>query len=405
MTPLAFFVIGIALIGGGVVSTIVHELGHALAAWVCRVPVRVFSIGFSRRPVLRWRYGETEIALRPWFNGGFVEPYPALRPRPFATLAVTLGGVAANLVACLLLALSMLAPRPQAPTDWFQHRALPSTTAEWALRPPPGPAPWQDALRHALPILVLLQLLDIAVNLWPRTARLPDGQQLRSDGLQALDVLRGKASAQARTIGEYYRSLLAELGAGSDSGVLRGRAAPILCHWATFPVPDRAARDSKRAALCRLLRWPDLTPGECLLANAMLATDVTLHADHDLLQEARRWSADAVRLSDWPSIRAIRAAVLAETGDPAGAVALLDPIKNDDDHPLYRFYRGMYRARALHRLGRVEDARGWFAWARPTDPAVQTIGRDLEAGTAALLGLSPEDLAQPNAGPAPGGAA
>lgn len=400
MTDLTPLIVPPAWILGSVLSTAVHEVGHVAAAWLCRVPVRVFSIGSNRPPILRWRHGETRVEIRPWFQGGFVAPYPMLRHRPFAVLAVLLGGVAANLLACLLLAW-LLDRQPDAADVWSLLPGVSPAAADWVTAPLPEPDPGSNALGYVLAILFLTQLVDIAVNLWPHRVRSPDGVVFWSDGLQVLALLRGGDAAQVRAAGEAYRQGLALLGMEVGPAALRSRVAPILYHWAAAPLPDRLARDEKRAALLRLLRRPDLTPAETLLINAMLATDVTLYCDHDLMAAAGSWSGAALRLSGAPAVRAIRAAVLAETGKPAEAVALLDPIKAEGGLPLYRFYRGMYLARALQRLGRQQEANDSYAWAQPTDPAVWAISHALQTDTAALLGLPPEDPRQGRLPPVP----
>lgn len=400
MTDLTPLVVVPAWILGAILSTTVHELGHAAAAWLCRVPVRVFSIGSQRPPILRWRQGGTRVEIRPWFQGGYVAFYPMLRHRPFALLAVLLGGIAGNLIACLLLSW-LLNRLPDAADGWSPLPGLSPAAAEWVTVPLPEPDPRSNALGYVLAILFLTQLLDIAVNLWPHIVRSPDGVLFWSDGLQVLDLLRGGPAAQVRVAGEGYRQGLALLGMEAGPAALQSRIAPILYHWAAAPLPDRIARDEKRAALLRLLSRPELTPAETLLIHAMLATDVTLYCDHDLMQAAEPWSRAALRLSDAPAVRAIRAAVLAETGKPAEAAALLDPIADDGGLPLYRFYRGMYLARALQRLGRPEEAGDWFARARPTDPAVWAISHALQTDTAALLGLPPEEPRQGNLPPVP----
>ena len=51
----------------------IHECGHLLAAKVCRIPVKRFSIGFGPR-LLEFQHGETSYRLG-WIPiGGYVPP-------------------------------------------------------------------------------------------------------------------------------------------------------------------------------------------------------------------------------------------------------------------------------------------------------------------------------------------
>ncbi|HEY9839411.1 MAG TPA: site-2 protease family protein, partial [Candidatus Obscuribacterales bacterium] len=50
-----------------------HEFGHFICAKSLGVPVKIFSIGFpmGTRPLLSFRWGETDVQLNPLPLGGF----------------------------------------------------------------------------------------------------------------------------------------------------------------------------------------------------------------------------------------------------------------------------------------------------------------------------------------------
>lgn len=83
----------------------IHEYGHLLAAKLCGIPVKRFSIGFGPR-VLEVTHGETSYWLSSIPIGGYV--LPAIAPEDFRELATykrisfALGGPIANVIAAFM---------------------------------------------------------------------------------------------------------------------------------------------------------------------------------------------------------------------------------------------------------------------------------------------------------------
>jgi regulator of sigma E protease len=83
----------------------IHEYGHLLAAKLCGIPVKRFSIGFGPK-VVEFKHGETSYWLS-WIPiGGYV--LPAIEPDDFRELpaykriAFALGGPMANVIAAFM---------------------------------------------------------------------------------------------------------------------------------------------------------------------------------------------------------------------------------------------------------------------------------------------------------------
>jgi regulator of sigma E protease len=91
--------VAIAVVLGGLIA--IHELGHLLAAKLCGIPVRRFSIGFGP-PLVSIRRGETEYRLSLIPLGGYVLPAldeGQLEDLPLhKSVTFALGGPVANLV-------------------------------------------------------------------------------------------------------------------------------------------------------------------------------------------------------------------------------------------------------------------------------------------------------------------
>lgn len=80
----------------------IHEYGHLLAAKLCGIPVKRFSIGFGPK-ILEVKYGETSYWFSAFPVGGYV--LPAIEPHDFRELPAykriifALGGPMANVIA------------------------------------------------------------------------------------------------------------------------------------------------------------------------------------------------------------------------------------------------------------------------------------------------------------------
>lgn len=91
---------------------VVHELGHFLAAKLCRIKVLEFGIGFPPRMARLFTIGGTEFTLN-WIPlGGFVRPSGENDPtipgglaaaNPWARIFVLLAGPAANILTAIIL--------------------------------------------------------------------------------------------------------------------------------------------------------------------------------------------------------------------------------------------------------------------------------------------------------------
>ncbi|MEX2143334.1 MAG: M50 family metallopeptidase [Anaerolineales bacterium] len=104
--PLMLFIVALALL------IVVHELGHFLAAKICRIKVSEFGIGFPPRVARLFKLGETEFTLNAIPLGGFVRPVGENDPNvpgglsaasPWARVFVLISGPAMNILVALLI--------------------------------------------------------------------------------------------------------------------------------------------------------------------------------------------------------------------------------------------------------------------------------------------------------------
>jgi len=86
-----------------VLALILHEVGHCVAAYVCRVKITEFGIGWGPA-VYTFRYREVTYGIRVLPLGAYVRvDLAVLLKRPlFQQIVVLMAGIAANLIAAIL---------------------------------------------------------------------------------------------------------------------------------------------------------------------------------------------------------------------------------------------------------------------------------------------------------------
>jgi membrane-associated protease RseP (regulator of RpoE activity) len=87
----------------GALAMLVHELGHLLAARLCRVPASELGLGMGRK-LATFRIGSIKLSLGLWPTGSFVMlDGTVLKQRSIgAQLFVHLGGIVLNVIVGLL---------------------------------------------------------------------------------------------------------------------------------------------------------------------------------------------------------------------------------------------------------------------------------------------------------------
>jgi hypothetical protein len=170
-------------------ASMVHELGHAAAAW--GLGMRVVQVTVGRGPMLvSGRLGATLFEARRYlFLGGATLCFdPAAKPRRWRIGLTLLGGIAANLVAAALGLLGLL--------GLTGHRS-------------------QSAFTLALLCLAILmtQLLCAILNFLPQRSRTGHGRSV-SDGWLLLALIRAKDYATRAMEGRLHLETMALLARG-----------------------------------------------------------------------------------------------------------------------------------------------------------------------------------------------
>jgi len=358
----------VAIFVGLALGLAVHEAGHFAFAMLGSISVRLVSIGVG--PVLlRARLGKTEFEVRALPFQGFVAPASFYYLRKPWHIAFLLGGVCAN--AALIGAVALLDAR---------H----------------GPAPLPPFIRDAFGPIVFVQLYLILVNLIPRRVRL-HGEIVGTDGMQLIELLRGRHSADA------YRHYIERLSRYCGGRSPRATEAwPVILRQIlrTETWSNEFARHDVLPILQRELATGGLSPEEEMLALDALITAGLVSGDANFRVHLDAWSARAAALGpEIATLKGSRGAVLVELGHAEAGKALLESTGLTTGGLLDATMTRIFLARAECALGNAAAAQAHLADVRRAVNGVPLI-----AGLRALLERSEDALAAKACSPMAAGA-
>ncbi len=307
MTMAGFAVICLSIATAIVFSTVVHELGHAIAAVLVRHRLREISIG-TGKPVLVTKVGSCRIYVRrSIFGGGHIVHIAQHRALyRLKSFVVLIAGVSAQVAAYLAL----------------RSQIDPNVASEFTAR--------------FLSSLGFLTLVMVASNLWPYR---PDG--LATDGMQIVELFR-RSEREIDEIVEHADSanLLVEVtqltGEGRHDEIAEAvepllAADPNNCEallqyanglifqgrYADALVDARRARESFETSDFK-------TPEGTALIDNTIAYCIAVLGDPALLPEARERAERAYGIFPNPAVAGTLGAVLVQTGEPTEGLRLVD---------------------------------------------------------------------------------
>ncbi len=334
-----------------------HELGHAIAAKILGANVLAVIIGHGKT-LFELRLPGQTVTFRLTPLGGFT--LSAQRDKSWFRLKrflIILAGPLANLVVAIAFLL------------------LPSGGL-FNLDFDRGFAP--------LRLFILANLITAVVNLWPTTAHTALGK-VRSDGLALLQTSSISQKSMDRSHALYfvgkavvcgnkkdYSSAQAWLQKGLDrypeNAKLLLHASVNLLHMQQYA----AARDHS----LKLLSRKDLTPtARYVVLNNIAYADI-LFGDAALLNEANRYSQDAIANLPWQaSIRGTRGSVLVELGRIDEGIQLLrDAMKNAETRQS-KAQNSCWIAIAEAKRGNMAESKKYLETARRLDPHCSLMER------------------------------
>ncbi len=313
-----------AVYAGLLISTVVHEFGHALCGRLAGMEIRLVSVGLGLT-LGRWRKGETTFEWRIVPFGGFVKTYPAMifEKRPRALFFS--GGILAN--AAFAVALILL----------DETKTLP------------------EALNLALETVILFQVIYAVGNAFPKqkAERMTDGMRLWR--LWRLPITSGSLTKE----GLIYSSALAAYGLHDRSFA---HAAPRINLLYMLGIDANQRKDadllrqSVEAARRELERRPP-APEERFVLDILITNELLspgLAHPHEL----ERWSSRALELAtDAPTLRGSRGAALVALGRFEEGKALLTDFMKSQPGVAHAFLTQAFVTLAEAGLDDAEAAR------------------------------------------------
>lgn len=341
----------------------VHELGHAVAAWLLGVPVYKIQLGWYGRLLYRRRFGRCEFEVRIPPLGGLVQPgYRSAWGFRWKSVIISIAGPLAS-IATMVSVFALL-------QNWFDG--------------------WQNWLGFGLIYAVVWELMH---NLYPRSVPSARGN-LANDGLSILMALMTPAS-EIRKITEhyYYSECLSLLMRERITEALQCCAEGLKHYEHSLPLmtlQGQCELDSNRPEQARdtfqnLLAHPDCTPEVEAILRANLAWALLHMEDPANLPAAVLESQRSIDALPWlPEVQGTRGSVLVEAGEvDAGITHLLTAIRKSES-PDHRASNAAYLALGFLKQGDIPQAIARQQEAMRLDPDCRMLPRlqaELELAT------------------------
>jgi tetratricopeptide (TPR) repeat protein len=341
-----------------------HEVGHALAAR---------AVGFR---VFRIMVGAGHISLKKWVGGTLLD----FRPLPVGGATLVGPGSPGQLGAKLFL-IFLAGP--------LVNGLLVAVALLWTTPKDLSPAKCGSSMQPMFDFIAANALL-IIINLIPRKVRTPQGD-VDSDGLGLLRAFAIPQERREEMLSSTFalegwvcleQSRYTEALAWYEKGLKEHPASAVLRNDRAVALFNLRRFEEAREAFLDLLRNPALKPVVRAFAlNNVAAADIyLLPARSDLLEEADRYSGEALRKMGWMAIfQGTRGAVLIELGRVDEGLALARKAFEGSETARVRAIVACTLAIGLHAKGKNDEAKEQLAIARGLNPQCLLLPRAEQA--------------------------
>jgi hypothetical protein len=338
-------------------STLIHELGHLVAARALGLKPIVFSVG-KGLPLLRFMLGGVSYSLQAAPSGGYVQIVSGGRPIPrWSGVIFAAAGPFMNLLAAAVI-----------------YRALPSVVQGGV----------ELRLEDFWKIAFWYELASVAFNLYPHDSNLNESL-VPNDGKQILAYLRGDNRSLIRRGMDALAANVAryEKGYKAEQGWFR-RASPeafqVYADWVALAHAGRFEAGVEKME--KLLGEERLSVGERALFLDQISSLVAVQGCRRLQSKALSCAREARQLlPDCPTLAGSLGSLLVLDGDLQSGIQLLEPLCGRDNEPMDRLIAHCYLCRAYWLLGDPNKARAHGLEARglgPRNPVYLRLRRLLE---------------------------
>jgi hypothetical protein len=308
---------------------VVHEAGHLAAAFLVKLPVRLFIVG--QGPVLlRFRWWAVPFEFRLFPTKGAVMYYRPLLNRKYALMLFAASGVLFNIAFLLLFTKSGV--------DDALSSVAPSAAGG-------------IFLGLALPLMVLA----------PQKSKLY-GQTASSDGLHLIELLKSRNGAITPT-GDFFLKALKKYSGNVGRASLNSSTASEvldLLHRLTTGTKKEDV-EASGAKLIKLATDGGLPPLEEVLILDYLIGYAAMSNDDALLPKAQEFLSRALAIApDAPTLNLSRGIVLASSGRYREAKDVLLPFTGGTCDKGDRLEAYLFLARSEKHLGNGDAAARWL---------------------------------------------
>jgi hypothetical protein len=352
-------------LGSGLLG-VLHESAHALVAWLLRF--RVYAVSIGSGPVVgSGHVGRAEVTFRLVPFGGVTMTATQVR-RAFRLrlVAVNVAGVAIQ--ACVVGA-----------ALWW--------------------SPTDSGGRFVRGLLIVVNLIDIVTNLWPRRVMTTAGPSLTDGGLIWSALRMTDAEIEEAIAGAGIAAALEDRPVADGDVIATLADAPIPVQRATALDLLIDGRAAESVVIFDRLVAED--PGDDAHHTLVLANNLAsaLLTTETRLEDADRLSARAFELAPWEAaVQATRGCVLVELQRPAEAVPMLERALIDVTHPPDRAEVEGYLALAALQRGDRFTARqhlGGMRKAAPDHRLRERVTRELAEADASAAAAETDGRLRP----------
>jgi tetratricopeptide (TPR) repeat protein len=358
-SAIAYFFLNVFLLEAlQILSIFLHELSHAWTARIVGMNVYRICIGIGKRYFKRKLFNfEIDYRGLPIISA-VIAAYPAKENSNTRQLLLVAAGPLLN-VSLVILALFFIPVNELWNIRIFFHRV----------------APWH--------VLFWSNVLVLIINLLPRKIPTPFGI-VETDGMQLAKNFKKSDEELDRRHASYfllegaiqvekkdYEKAGFWLGKGLDhykeNFVLLNSLGIVLLKQKNF----LGARECFQKAL----KAASTPVNEALTMNNIAYVDALIE-DHELLEEADRYSEKAMLVLSWmPAIKGTRGTVLLQLGKIDEAIVLLNDALRMHDEPDGKAENCYFVAIAEHKRGNFEQSQRYLNEARKLDPDCYLLER------------------------------
>jgi tetratricopeptide (TPR) repeat protein len=343
---------------------LVHECGHWILGHLVGIRINRLVVG-DGEPCLDFSVAGIHFTLRQWMCSGFVQHVPTRHALQFWPQAVYNSGGVLFVTGFLIAASVIPKPAPSSLSLYWANLYL----LKFMILAAGGIGVWASLKPRMVWVGGQYTPNDalLIVRAWKRRHQVDQDWQLHRWAVEANALLHAKQFQEARSLVEKM------LAVDPDDEHLRRNLAHIDSLMGEF---DRAVFILETIAQAK----PPGSPERAMALDSAASTALKA-GRRELIEKARAWAEEAVKISNAPTLAGTFGSVLVELGETKAGIVHLNRCVAETDEANDRAIANAYLAKAARQLNKTQRAKELIELARcrcPDHPLVQRIAKEFE---------------------------